>query len=123
MAPHVKRASPSSMKTSDLVGTVTAEMRPSPVARTADRGPQATDTPHALHPRSPATFGPSTIAPPGQTGATDADVLPPCPEGAAELLDDTDDDLRTARGFLTGIALAVPLWGVIGLAVWLLVGR
>jgi hypothetical protein len=49
--------------------------------------------------------------------------LPTFPEGAAELFDDTDDDLRTARGFLTGVLLAVPLWGIIGLVIWLVVGR
>jgi hypothetical protein len=122
MVPQAKRASPSSTKTPDLVGTVTLEQRPSTTVRSTDRGPQATGCQNALHPRSPATSAPSTIAPPERTGASDA-VLPAFPEGAAELFDDIDDDLRTARGFLNGIVLAVPAWGIIGLVTWLLVGR
>jgi hypothetical protein len=110
------------MKTPDLVGTVTTEQRPSTIARSADRGPQATDCQNALHQRLPSTSAPSTIAPPERAGASDA-VLPAFPEGAAELFDDINDDLRTARGFLNGIVLAVPVWGIIGLVTWLLVGR
>jgi hypothetical protein len=111
------------MKSPDLVGTVTAEKRPNSFARPADRGPQATDAQNALHPRSPdIPAPPSAITPPERSDAIDAGALPALPEGA-ELFDDTDEDLRTARGFLTGILLAVPMWGVIGLMVWLLIGR
>jgi hypothetical protein len=110
------------MKTPDLVGTVTAEKRPSTIARTADRGPQATDSQNALQQRVPATSALAATAPPEQTGAA-AGVLPAFPEDAAELSDDIDHDRRTARGFLTGVMLAVPMWGIIGLAVWLLAGR
>jgi hypothetical protein len=33
---------------------------------------------------------------------------------------DTDDDLKPARGFINGVLLAVPLWGLIGVLTWLL---
>jgi hypothetical protein len=111
------------MKTPDLVGTVTGEKRPNSFASSADRGPQATDSRNAvLQPSPDIPAPPSAITPPERPDAIDAGALPALPEGA-ELFDDTDDDLRTARGFLTGILLAVPMWGMIGLMVWLFIGR
>jgi hypothetical protein len=36
---------------------------------------------------------------------------------------DDDDDLRPGRGFVHGILLAVPLWGLIGMLVWVVLGQ
>jgi hypothetical protein len=38
-------------------------------------------------------------------------------------LDDSDDDLKSARGFINGALIAVPIWGLIGLLVWFILGR
>jgi hypothetical protein len=40
-----------------------------------------------------------------------------------ESLETTTDDLISARGIVIGLLLSAPLWGVMGLAIWLLVGR
>jgi hypothetical protein len=35
------------------------------------------------------------------------------------VLIDDDDDLRPARGFAIAVLLALPMWGAIGLVIWL----
>jgi hypothetical protein len=36
---------------------------------------------------------------------------------------DTDDDLKSARGFVNGVLISVPLWGVIVALTWLFLAR
>jgi hypothetical protein len=36
---------------------------------------------------------------------------------------DADDDLKPARGFINGVLIAVPMWGLIGLLAWYFLGR
>ncbi|MBN9559944.1 MAG: hypothetical protein J0H14_04335 [Alphaproteobacteria bacterium] len=40
------------------------------------------------------------------------------PPDDAPVADRTQDDLGPAKGILAGLGLAIPLWGLIGLAVW-----
>jgi hypothetical protein len=40
-----------------------------------------------------------------------------------ESLEAANADLISARGILIGLLLATPMWGVIGLTIWLLMGR
>jgi len=44
------------------------------------------------------------------------------PPDDAPVADRTRDDLGPAKGILTGLGLAIPLWGLIGLGIWWLVG-
>lgn len=46
--------------------------------------------------------------------------IPPEPIPAADA--GNRDDLGSAKGILVGLGLAIPLWGLIGLCVWWLVG-
>jgi hypothetical protein len=35
---------------------------------------------------------------------------------------DADEEWKPARGFLNGILIATPLWGLIGMLIWLVLG-
>ena len=35
---------------------------------------------------------------------------------------DADDELRPVRGFVNGILVAMPLWGLIGMLTWFVLG-
>jgi hypothetical protein len=68
------------------------------------------------------------VATDGETLNTTLAVVLPSPSTAtsmtsAELLDDRDDDMKPARGFVTAILFSVLIWGApIGLLIWLFRG-
>jgi hypothetical protein len=65
------------------------------------------------------------VAAGGNTLNTSPGVVLPPPQTAssmtsAELLDDTDDDMKPARGFVTAILFSALIWGAsIGVLIWL----
>jgi hypothetical protein len=43
--------------------------------------------------------------------------------GGTDFGSDADDDMTPARGIIAGVILAVPLWCLVGLLIWLVLPR
>jgi hypothetical protein len=82
-------------------------------------GRQQPDAPAALLAPAMALIGLPSV----EQGAVGTLALPAFTAVATGLFDDSDDDLKPARGFLNGVMLAVPMWAAIGLLIWFFLVR